>query len=545
MTYGLSPVGPFRFTTKDSEAEKPKKDNGRFTLMDSSAGVRVANNFVTFTPEYINTPLRPADTFYRTCFGPFFHHSGEIYGATNHNLSLALTRLTGARDTTPLGTIHSQLEKNQHAFVDKHKKILCDYGHNLQLHCDNYSDFYQATHDLIMEPHQKRALRKRAWNKLIESNKIASATWMLHTKGNVKREEYAKPKKKPRLVNDLTTGASLLGALVTASLKHAMADFPFEYLGHKAYFIGSPKIDILNGAFDHIINGAGYDFIFFSDDSCIGLMENGKRVYYNMDISSCDASHTSSLFSTLLMISRGKNREIIRRLIKQCKTPLKIKTRNKPYQFVKFKTKTPVLYSGSTLTTLANNMANILLFMAIVDAAARSEEEIIRACEDAGYIVTLKRCDVPGDLQFLKHSPWMDGRRPIAVLNIGVIMRASGACKRDLPGRAKEGILARATRFQAGLMACFKNLPQNDFIASLTHHQTNETIAHDSWLITELQRIGDFFRDIHIPSSHFIERYKLTLHEWAELIDLCSSASFGDCIRCNASAKILALDYGL
>jgi hypothetical protein len=549
----VTTVGPFRLGCSESTyhlsfIEKPLVDNGRFTLLRSTAGVEVAeNNLVTFTPEYCLSEVRNPDPFYQTCFGPCLHHAGRIYGATNHNLSLALTRLTAARPDSPIsGRSHAELVRAQREFVRTHKKAYTDYGHLLARAVGAFDDMFLETYELIQKPHPKKRLRMAAWNELIKRNLLAHDVWMTSTQGSVKRKELGKGgNKKPRLVNSLSTQASLLGILVTSLYKHAMAEVDFVYKGHRAKFIGSPKPTELSQAFEHIIMGKGYEFIYYSDDSCIGVMEDGERRFYNADIANCDTSHTGDMFSTLLMASRGKARSILRRLIAQCRTPLVIKTRLAPKQSVTFIPNEPVMYSGTTLTTFLNNLANLAIFMAVVDARASTREEIMLAAEDSGYTITAERCDFPEDLQFLKHSPSMNGNSATAVLNAGVILRASGKCKEDVPGRKTELFRLRAERQQRNSQACYAKIPQHDILRAM-YRGPGVADSQESWLLASV--VADYADAVDTPwieSSHFLKRYRLSPSEWAGLVTCLSVAGFGDVIRCSAGDKILGKDYGM
>jgi len=535
----VTAVGPYRFTTTgECYDAKPFLDNGRFTLLKATVGVQIAGNDVIFAPE-----IEDYDKFYRTRFGPVFHTGARIYGATNHNLRYALRRLTDTRPNSFSGYTHHQLIDNSHRFVYTHKKFLTDYGFELQFHMPVLYDIIEANTWLVLQPHMKKKPRQAAWKKILDMNRVGDYSWVKMVKGNVKREEWAKFGKKPRMVNDLTVLASLLGAIVTSKLKHAMESVPFKYKGATAYFIGSPRPEKLTEAFHNLIDEQSTQFIFFSDDSCIGVTHNGRRYIYNVDISSCDTSHTESTFDMLKMISRGHDRSLIRRLIAQCEAPLKIVTRSRR-QSVVLEPNTPVLYSGSTLTTLINNLANLTIFMSIVDNNCFSPVQMMRAAEEAGYIITLERCETIADVQFLKHSPAKIDGKYVGVLNLGVIMRSSGTCKLDLPGRKTQTLRERGLNFQGSLMQCYKFSPQHDLIRALTPPDFRVVpVSLDSYLINELTTIEKSVYEV--PISHFLDRYRITLHDYHELIALSRSASFGDIIYCNASHAILDKDYKL
>jgi len=114
------------------------------------------------------------------------------------------------------------------------------------------------------------------------------------------------------------------------------------------------------------------------------------------------------------------------------------------------------LFSGSTLTTAVNNMANTLIFIAIMThlnrgmTKAEACEAIRVAARSVGYIVKVDVCDEIQQLQFLKHSPAINDDGNIeAYLNIGVWLRNFGRCKGDLPSRKGENFDSRVNKFNS------------------------------------------------------------------------------------------------
>jgi hypothetical protein len=127
----------------------------------------------------------------------------------------------------------------------------------------------------------------------------------------------------------------------------------------------------------------------------------------------------------------------------------------------------PTLYSGSTATTVINNLANIFIGYLLGEAISKLEDRlysveelasIFTLCvEKSGYIITGlspdEICQRPVDLQFLKHSPALSTTGEYRALkNLGVLLRASGSCKGDLPVDRSLTTLQRARAFQRGLI---------------------------------------------------------------------------------------------
>lgn len=537
--YGAHTVPVCRFRPSEIDFVLPGyRDNGRFTLIKKSEDVDIVDNLPIFPVQDVQP--EKLDTFYRTCFGPTFVHDGRIFARSNKCLTYASTRLLGARKEVN-GNTHEQLCANQKDFVNRHKKIFTDYGHVLSMHIEKkYDDLVSSVIELVKQPHPKKKQRLDHFRQLLETNGICSATWFRDVLGNVKGEEWAKPLKYPRLVNDLTTAASLLGATITHIYKDNMAANPLWHNGGVAIFVSSPNEDVLKYVFNLLIRANHPVFIYFSDDACLGITIDGRRLMCNIDISTCDASHTNSLFQTLTMVTRGKCRQLMRRLIQQCKQPLKLRTR-KGRHTAKYRPREPVLYSGSTLTTLLNNMANLCIFISVMETRIGEISDIVSAAAQAGYNITCDVCSQPEKLQFLKHSPCNIDGVFYPVLNAGVILRLSGMSKRDVPGSKKTPFVQRANSFQRSLMNCFKNSPRHPLIDALTPDGAliqNFTSGH--YIVDHLANTTSF----EVPIQHFERRYDITASDYHELCHF-SRFGFGHFIRCRASHAMLKLDYGL
>lgn len=499
------------------------------------------------------------DPFYRTVFGPAFSTNAVIYADNNYNLSFMMRRLLKNRfpdDPAKEWAVRSA----QAAFIGAHQELFArlriDYFDQL----DQHLDLEEEIQAHIQDPHPKKLLREHAWEELHTTGTLSSQTWLKTKRGfdyvtvKLKREEYAKFGKIPRAVMDLSVSASLLGFRLMEYLKRAQEAEPFYFNGGYAAFCKSPDPVTLQKHFDNLYEPPGrFYFLYFSDDSCLSVRDrSGRVIRYNIDISTCDASHTSALFDLLESLMPLRLKPICRRLILQCMAPLKIASR----AFKKHKTYIrplwPFLYSGSTLTTAINNLANLLIAIAISESSdPSSTAAIIAAALNAGYVVTCQLCETFEEVQFLKHSPVLDVTsrwRPI--LNIGVLLRLSGVCKRDLPGRGD--LRKRAQAFQTQLIQglyprvsfplidmlrtthCVKFDPRAARVAAAAVEELlSFKVAaplHDTWNLTT----EDVFR-----------RYRLLPGDAQSLTDLFGSAPVFTAINHPAASQILSLDYGL
>lgn len=392
-----------------------------------------------------------ADGTYRTVFGPSISHNGVIYENSDDNVSLALSRLTAARFPDIPGE-HDKYKNLQRTYIDNNLTFLDSLCETYSKHFTAYTCADIEAEEHHSDPHPKKALRQQSWQELNETGDRYSRLWLKKVKYKMKKNEIAKPGKVPRMIGDLGVAASLQGFRTTKFLKNAQAAEPVVYKEGTIEFIASPDPGKLEEVFAKLLDPPGrYYMALFSDDSCFSIRTPTGVDVYNVDISKCDASHTERLFDALVLITPSQAREDMKVLTEQCELPIQLQSLYDKKRSVLLQPKHKLLYSGSTLTTAINNLANILIGKAFADCEYSGPDSLMLAAKSAGYVITLESCDIPEDIQFLKHSPVFDtmGRmRPL--MNLGVLLRLSGTCNGDLPGRGD--LQARAVAFQDSLL---------------------------------------------------------------------------------------------
>lgn len=476
---------------------------------------------------------------YRTVYGPYFHHDGVVYGNTNNNINLALRRLTATREPNCLG-MHDGLFTKQATFVIANMRLARMFRNLFREHLRVHSQLEEELPSFVNLPHPKSSLRRRALSKLRDKAILYESVWKDTVIGKIKRDEIAKPGKYPRLINDLSCEVSLMGAILSKHIKQNMANNPLIINGGEICFIESPDADVLAQVFDKLISPPGrFYFAYFSDDAVYSIRRADGTVYtVNLDISSCDSSHGEYIFKFLSNMVDGYSGEVMRNLIKQLTLPLVINSIDGQRQVLKHDK--PILYSGSVLTTLVNNIANMLIGVSLSQTLADSPSDIITAAASVGYIVTCDECLDYGDIQFLKHSPVMVNGSIRPLLNIGVLLRSFGQCKGDLPGRAKVFLPERARLFDASLVSAFAARGEHSFISvARAKFGSNPNSRLD------VNHYAPTFQDLVIPDEEILRRYRLHRGHWVELLEMYSGADFGCGIRCHASEVILYKDYGL
>lgn len=487
------------------------------------------------------------DGTYRTAFGPNILHDGSIYTDSNHNVSRAFRRLTCVRECD--WVLENLLSTNQLCYVNASTTFLELLRAHLAPAFDDYIDSVDYARDHHADSHLKKQLRIQAWEELLETGDVATPLWLRYVTYKMKKNEWAKPLKYARMIGDLGVAASLQGFGITKYMKQGMAK-PFHYKGGIIFFCSKPDQDLLTYVFSELVAPSGtYFFVCFSDDACYSVRTPDGVKTFNLDISKCDASHGPAIFDAFKRLAGPRLQDDLQKLVTQCETPIRIYDKDTRRNFVQLRPRVPVLYSGSTITTSINNLANFLIASSIVDNRASDPKSLIAAARLVGYILTITECPRVEDIQFLKYSPVLDVNgvwRP--VLNPGVLLRLSGVCNGDLPGRGP--LQPRAVAFQKALLQGAYPRTKWPLIDNM---KEQVSLARDDYfeLSQEVLRprleykVGNWEETHSFHSADVYRRYNLTSSEMDELDNCFGRAQFGEQFTSSGASKILKLDYGL
>lgn len=503
---------------------------------------------------------------YKTFFGPSFAHSGLIYRNSTVNLYKSHTRLTSEREVKEVG-LHNRLcaaqlvcrDGGNRVFRRSIERWINDMAERIGRAIVNFPDHSGCVRSSANMIHPKRALRVQDYNNLVLSGKLGHGVYTARVKGKNKIIEFAKPGKYSRLINDLTVSGSLYGGYLADACKTAMAgEHIVELRGKTARssFVKSPDIPILSECFEHLICPQhDLEFVYFSDDSCVSIRCDDGVYFCNLDISSCDSSNGVVIFDTLLELTKLNSafHSVMKGCIDQCRLPLVLANPANEKERVTLKTRNPVEYSGSVLTTLLNNVANSYIYHAIFAAISRHSRTglrkadmkslIIDAAASVGYIVTIVECPSYHSLQFLKHSPCMTEKGITAVLNAGVLLRMLGQCDGDLPGRGD--ITARAEAFNASLVQGVVHSGNTPLLRCLQKRfPVREVLPQHFTMPQSYTKTQGLAKGV-ISSGEFAQRYGSTAAEVDELVCLIHAARVGDKIFCDLVDRIMHVDYGL
>jgi hypothetical protein len=352
------------------------------------------------------------------------------------------------------------------------------------------------------------------------------------------------------MIGDLGVHASLEGAWVTETLKYMYGSLQYIQK-QRIRIVLKADVNVLSEVFrEAACPPTKYFFSFFSDDGIITLFDRtGKLRFFLTDISSCDTSH-HAVFSSLYDSVPRFLQPGIRRVMNQLKKPLVIKCVHTPRLKVKLKLirhDDTALYSGSTITTVLNDHASICIASAIITAGAEEPEEIIAAARNAGYILDVAEVDSVSELQFLKHSPVLDTSGVLhAVLNPGVLLRASGTCRGDFPGRG--AIPKRAALFQFALLQGMYPRVVNPFLDQCKRSTGVTSAVPEAFreVVSKQLEYTTSDRDspISVDDVEFFRRYHLTDSEFCDLVEF-SRGKAGDFFNSPGLSKVLFKDYGL
>lgn len=533
---GIANYGLIRFVVSDCTVDKTFVSNKKF--------------YVTRNKKYwkngeLNFPYTPYhyDLRYRTVYGMAFATDAMIYAATDRNLSLAMRRHTCKREPKIKG-FDERLCRNQQNFCITKKKQIKRIMRKFDF---TYSEDMRVAASIMKEkPHKKKKLRQQAWVDLNLSGIIGHKKWLRNCNWKLKTDEYAKPGKYGRIIVDLTCPASLQTGEWAEHAKKVLSSKPLEYSGSAIHFCSSPRPDDVVEYFRQLERHNYRIFmVVFSDDAIISIRNGNKYELANLDISSCDSSHQPAMFELFFDVL-DIPKDIRDALITQIMASIKIWSVDRRH-FIKMRPRQLYLQSGITITTILNTFAWFMMFIQMCDDNTYSLSTISKSCESVGYVVTVEFANVIQDIQFLKMSPCYDSECIMrSVLNLGVILRSSGVCKGDLPGRTS--FTDKALKFQSALMNGF--LKPIDY-SPFKFLQPHETVDTDIKIDYTRYSSSLYFTEFNLSETYsytrdeIYKRYGLTDYEITELETYIQHVNVGEIIYCSGASKILFKDYGL
>lgn len=492
------------------------------------------------------------DGSYLTIFGWNFSNSGITYGACDATVAAALeNRFLNCR---PGGQeLEVEYRQNQYDFCHASLGFLELIREYATPHFESYTDALTEAYEHHADPHQKKQLRIAGFHELRAAGTYADTVWIdQYVLAKLKKAETAKNGKAPRIILDMGIPASLEGFRVTQFMKEALDGVLIPIDDGHVEFCKAPSPTRLREVFERLMNPPGRFYaVVHSDDSCFSVrLEEGTVRMYNLDISKNDVSHEHT-FDALIHATPVVGQDDMRAACDQGLKPMRIKSLVHPERSTILAPRTRKMYSGMTITTIINSIASMLIVRSIAKDKAVTPDEIVVAAAKVGFILTIDEAVTYHELQFLKHSPVydIDGKLQ-ALINVGVVLRASGQCKQDLPGRSAVPLEERARQFQSALLQGLGPRCHYQFLDNLKRSCAGGTTAeaisrvHKDVLAYKFEDNdeGDSFT---VESSEVFKRYKLTELMARNLEEHALELGFGKAYTGEAVNLILEKDYGL
>lgn len=488
-----------------------------------------------------------------------FTHANTAFSvdnATNHRI--LILRGKPEKMTWKEAYAAEQVYRNaQASYCLKEHPGLTILSHRLQIAFAGWKGWYQEAKEHHADPHPKRELRVAAWESQHADGLSALRLWLKNgiVLYKMKTCEMAKFLKAARMIGDLGVAASLQGFRSTSIIKECM-DGEDIVVGDARYrFCKRPSTEDLKDIFNRLLNPTEtHFFVYFSDDSCYSRrLPDGTVRMFNVDISKCDASHTPALFTLLKSLVPTHVQDDVQILIEQCTAPILIRHPLHRKQKVKLQPNGPRLYSGSTLTTVINNLANLLVASCLVRAPCptgkAAHQTLCDSVAECGYLITLAEAIKPQDLQFLKNSPAYDIRGELQpLLNIGVLLRASGTAKGQIPGTIPLHEKFRA--FQYGLVHGMYPRVRTPLIDNMLAASAGPTYAEVDKHLARTEGANLHYKAIGtdictFTSKELFARYDMTQAEIETIVYDFGRSAYGDRHASVAASKILHRDYSL
>jgi len=590
--------------------------NSRRMLTLSARGFSETDGI--FTPEL--TRYTKPDNEYRTVYGPAFGCNllycprddkgrspaaalGRFYRSPFSTEAIAAhPRPPGLREGDPTPQLvldarsafckklDDELSANQAAAATMMKPFFASLAAHIQRHLDPEADVYSTALEEALnhagDPHAKLQERLAAARDIEEMALAMGISLVaprrpgskLAVQAKVKPREGQKPStpskpKPPRLTVSYTVSGTLDSAWLVKQLKHALAEAPFEWEGGRFIFIPSATPEVMAAVFNEHIYGSGFLLHYHSDDFMMSFGAGPTRRTYAADISSCDATHRrKGMLESLINSTPPSFHARLARVYATMRMDIQMRTQNGEGR-ISFRARDgfELMGSGVSITTLGNNVAVLMIARMIQARGAVTPEAIMDAAYAAGYIITLEEAVHPEGMQFLKHSPVLTDAGYLPLLNAGVVMRASGACFGELPGRGD--LNARAHAFQGCLLNGFRSTVACPLLTALsarvppgvaplaldaTVRSALQYSPFGSWksatgVTTHVAHVASFARRYATGTITRYARAKApevvqgcSYAEMSELLDsLIPSAGLGDSIASAATNAVLSMDYGL
>jgi hypothetical protein len=524
-------------------------------------------NYAIFSQMYHDdfTPRFTVDTLnynkeYRSLFGPFFLLPGiAMPGQGGDEARTAVARMLELRKPELIG-YSERLANNQRSIRRLFRNQLHRFKVQLEQHiirdeCD------VEKHRWLTQPHDKKFLRYQTENEIIlQGRHVDNDKKYIGYKfknGELLSGENGIGYKK-RAIGDLGCVRTQRTAYVCESIKLAWSNV-FNHGRLRSMYVKAPDQGILKDVFSELLSpNDKLVFCYHSDDAIFSANCSDGFVICDGDIAKCDGSHRNAMFDSLYHMlaydingSKNCHWNALSKAFGYLKLPIKMRNKFVQNESVMYRFKCMRLYSGSVLTTIVNNFANLLISLAferrVPDPSKVTRAQLVRsyhlAAEDVGYIVKAKECTHIEESTFLKHSPtYVDGELVLFV-GLGVWIRGFGTFRGDLPGRGDYNLRAKA--FNSDVVYSRKNWGNHIIRDSFWHLYSPHSVRMTGTAYREAmtaKSIGG--TELRIPIENLCRRYSLAASDVLEACGLLLQANTGSLLSHPVFERFYKVDYG-
>jgi len=227
-----------------------------------------------------------------------------------------------------------------------------------------------------------------------------------------------------------------------------------------------------------------------------------------------------------------------------------LSSKSRKAQQVKYEYRDPRLYSGSVLTVIINNFANLLIGLEMQrlcpepSRVTRAEYAAlyVSAAENVGYGVKVQECTVPEDMQFLKHSPSVVEGVYHPWMNLGTWFRGLGTFRGDLPGRGT--FRQRAAAYISDVVVSRRNWGDHCIRDAMQHMVVHHRVKFSGSVYHESLRTKSFGdHGVRIPAASLARRYRVSMDLLCDFCEVVSRAGVGQVVAHPMVGILHARDY--
>lgn len=497
-------------------------------------------------------PRKAGTHYYETQFGPRVSCNSQVYDKTVNNTCYALRRLLGKRKPLIPGHCDSLYANQAINLTDPEMvETFKHYSTQIGTLTVEYSTALQEQEEHYADPHTKRSARINAFTNAYNEGRLLYN----HSCGVGRSSDFvelsmkietAKDGKIPRGVVDIGLNASLIVFRAAQILKQAVADTTFSVNGVNIHFVKTSSYADLKRGFDLMWRPtARITMLVFSDDvTMVHVDPTGAITYYDLDISSCDKSHSQHLFNLVRVMTPEHLKVDMELALEQLRQPLRVRNPTKRREYFELVPRWETLYSGSVLTTIVNVVAGFACGVNYSKLQTISTTTLQQASNAAGYDMTITPHKKFEKVQFLKHSPAKDktGEWQPA-LNLGVLLRASGHVKGDLPGRGS--VRDRALAQHGAQLLC--SYPNTHFPLINTARQRHTYTTEEAMAIALKTVKSDptGWPHLEFTDDAILERYDLTALSAHGIRAFFLHATYQHVLASPDLEHVLHTDYGM